>query len=49
MLFYGFPCASQDSEPEVVNGVGAEAGHVIRTTIGGRNGQSRQVAKIIYM
>ncbi|KAK1365241.1 hypothetical protein POM88_040802 [Heracleum sosnowskyi] len=31
----------RDSEPELVNGVGAEAGYVIRTTIGGRNGQSR--------
>lgn len=35
--------SSQDSEPDVIDGVGAEAGHVIRTTIGGRNGQSRQV------
>ena len=33
----------QDSEPDVVDGVGAETGHVIRTTIGGRNGQSKQV------
>ena len=33
----------QDSEPDVIDGVGAETGHVIRTTIGGRNGQSRQV------
>ncbi|XVF37612.1 hypothetical protein REPUB_Repub20aG0024500 [Reevesia pubescens] len=31
-----------DSEPNVVDGVGAEIGHVIRTTIGGRNGQSKQ-------
>lgn len=46
MLLYRFLCNLQDSEPELVNGVGAEAGHVIRTTIGGRNGQSRQVAKI---
>lgn len=33
----------QDSEPDIVNGVGTEAGHVIRTTIGGRNGQAKQV------
>ncbi|XP_021285854.1 shaggy-related protein kinase kappa isoform X1 [Herrania umbratica] len=32
----------RDSEPDVVDGVGAETGHVIRTTIGGRNGQSKQ-------
>ncbi|MBA0619972.1 hypothetical protein Godav_005756, partial [Gossypium davidsonii] len=31
-----------DSEPDVVDGVGAETGHVIRTTIGGRNGHSKQ-------
>ncbi|KAK1374218.1 Non-specific serine/threonine protein kinase [Heracleum sosnowskyi] len=37
----------RDSEPELVNGVGAEAGHVIRTTIGGRNGQSRQAISYI--
>ncbi|OAY45035.1 shaggy-related protein kinase kappa isoform X1 [Manihot esculenta] len=28
----------RDSEPDIIDGVGAEAGHVIRTTIGGRNG-----------
>jgi len=33
----------QDSEPDVIDGVGAETGHVIRTTIGGRNGQVKQV------
>ena len=38
----------QDSEPEIVHGVGAEAGHVIRTTIGGRNGQSKQVGSIDF-
>ncbi|KAK1388697.1 hypothetical protein POM88_016875 [Heracleum sosnowskyi] len=37
----------RESEPELVNGVGAEAGHVIRTTIGGRNGQSRQAISYI--
>ena len=33
----------QGSEPDIVNGVGAEAGQLIRTTIGGRNGQPKQV------
>ncbi|XP_076910111.1 shaggy-related protein kinase kappa-like isoform X2 [Bidens hawaiensis] len=33
----------KDSEPEIVHGASTEAGHVIRTTIGGRNGQSEQV------
>ena len=37
----------QDSEPDIIDGVGAEAGHVIRTTIGGRNGQSRQVGNLL--
>ncbi|MED6143129.1 transcriptional activator [Stylosanthes scabra] len=32
----------RDSEPDIIDGVGAETGHVIRTSIGGRNGQSRQ-------
>ncbi|KVI03053.1 Protein kinase, ATP binding site-containing protein [Cynara cardunculus var. scolymus] len=36
-----------DSEPEIVHGVGAEAGHVIRTTVGGRNGQSKQTVSYI--
>ncbi|CAI9304414.1 unnamed protein product [Lactuca saligna] len=36
-----------DSEPKIVHGVGAEAGHVIRTTIGGRNGQSKQTVSYI--
>ncbi|PWA21314.1 Protein kinase, ATP binding site-containing protein [Artemisia annua] len=36
-----------DSEPEIVHGVGAEAGHVIRTTTGGRNGQSKQTVSYI--
>ena len=35
----------QDSEPDIIDGVGAEAGQVIRTTIGGRNGQPKQVGK----
>lgn len=33
----------QDSEPDIIDGVGAETGHVIRTTTGGRNGQPKQV------
>lgn len=33
----------QDSEPDIIDGVGAETGHVIRTSIGGRNGQPKQV------
>ncbi|KAJ6342926.1 hypothetical protein OIU78_010783 [Salix suchowensis] len=37
----------RDSEPDIIDGVGAEAGHVIRTTIGGRNGQSRQTFSYI--
>ncbi|KAH9606031.1 hypothetical protein KSS87_021048 [Heliosperma pusillum] len=37
----------QDSEPDVIDGVGAEAGHVISTTIGGRNGQPRQTINYI--
>ncbi|XP_069148980.1 shaggy-related protein kinase kappa isoform X2 [Solanum lycopersicum] len=32
-----------DSEPDIIDGVGAETGHVIRTSIGGRNGQPKQV------
>ncbi|XP_042504291.1 shaggy-related protein kinase kappa isoform X2 [Macadamia integrifolia] len=32
----------RDSEPDIIDGMGAEAGHVIATTIGGRNGQPRQ-------
>ncbi|KAK1369278.1 hypothetical protein POM88_035370 [Heracleum sosnowskyi] len=34
----------RDSGPELVNVVGAEAGHVIRTTIGGQNGQFSYIA-----
>ncbi|KAB5563662.1 hypothetical protein DKX38_003716 [Salix brachista] len=37
----------RDSEPDIIDGVGAEAGHVIRTTIGGQNGQSRQTVSYI--
>ncbi|XP_019171647.1 PREDICTED: shaggy-related protein kinase kappa isoform X2 [Ipomoea nil] len=32
----------RESEPDIIDGVGAETGHVIRTTIGGRNGQPKQ-------
>ncbi|KAG6410131.1 hypothetical protein SASPL_128181 [Salvia splendens] len=41
------PDDDRDSEPDVIDGVGAETGHVIRTTIGGRNGQSKQVVSYI--
>ncbi|KDO39707.1 hypothetical protein CISIN_1g014595mg [Citrus sinensis] len=37
----------RDSEPDIIDGVGAETGHVIRTTIGGRNGNSKQ--KVSYI
>ncbi|KAI4303348.1 hypothetical protein MLD38_038993 [Melastoma candidum] len=37
----------KDAEPAVVNGNGAEAGHIISTTVGGRNGQPKQT--ISYM
>ncbi|RVW77578.1 Shaggy-related protein kinase kappa [Vitis vinifera] len=37
----------RDSEPDIIDGVGAEAGHVIRTTFGGRNGQSKQTVSYI--
>ncbi|CAL2236517.1 unnamed protein product [Prunus armeniaca] len=37
----------RDSEPDVIDGVGAETGHVIRTTVGGRSGQSRQTVSYI--
>ncbi|XP_076906773.1 shaggy-related protein kinase kappa-like [Bidens hawaiensis] len=37
----------KDSEPEIVHGASTEAGHVIRTTIGGRNGQSEQTVSYI--
>jgi len=39
----------QDSEPDIIDGVGAETGHVIRTSIGGRNGQSKQVKEIMIL
>ncbi|KAF8411947.1 hypothetical protein HHK36_004523 [Tetracentron sinense] len=32
----------KDSEPDVIDGMGAEAGHIIATVIGVRNGQSKQ-------
>lgn len=37
----------QESEPDIIDGVGAETGHVIRTSIGGRNGQSKQVIMLM--
>lgn len=35
--------SSQDMEPTVVSGNGTEAGQIIVTSIGGRNGQPKQV------
>lgn len=35
-------------EAAVVDGNGTEAGHIIVTTIGGRNGQPKQVNLIFY-
>lgn len=37
----------QDSEPDIIDGAGTEPGHVIRTTVRGRNGQSRQVRVVM--
>ncbi|GFZ09559.1 shaggy-like protein kinase 41 [Actinidia rufa] len=37
----------RDSEPDIIDGVGAEAGQVIRMTIGGRNGQPKQIVSYI--
>ncbi|CAE5960497.1 unnamed protein product [Arabidopsis arenosa] len=37
----------EDSEPDIIDGAGAETGHVIRTTLRGRNGQSRQTVSYI--
>ncbi|CAH2047161.1 unnamed protein product [Thlaspi arvense] len=37
----------RDSEPDIIDGAGAEPGHVIRTTLRGRNGQSRQTVSYI--
>ncbi|KAH7663781.1 Non-specific serine/threonine protein kinase protein [Dioscorea alata] len=36
-----------DIEPDTIDGSGAEAGHVIATTIGGRNGQPKQAVSYI--
>ncbi|XP_024178252.1 shaggy-related protein kinase kappa-like [Rosa chinensis] len=36
-----------DSEPDIIDGVVVETGHVIRTTIGSRGGQSRQTVSYI--
>lgn len=33
----------QDSEPDIIDGLGAETGHVMATTVGGINGQPKQV------
>ena len=37
----------QDIEPAVVDGNGTETGHIIVTTIGGRNGQPKQVENLV--
>eukprot|EP01018_Ginkgo_biloba_P023713 Gb_39485 [translate_table: standard] len=37
----------KDIEPAIVDGMGAEAGHIIATTIGGRNGQPKQTISYI--
>ena len=37
----------QDIEPTIVDGMGVESKHIIATTIGGRNGQPKQVYLII--
>lgn len=36
--------ATQDVEAAVVDGNGTETGHIIVTTIGGKNGQPKQVS-----
>ncbi|XP_022861817.1 shaggy-related protein kinase kappa-like [Olea europaea var. sylvestris] len=41
------PDDDRDSEPDIIDGVGAETGHVIRTTTGGRNGQPKQAVSYI--
>ncbi|KAL3515737.1 hypothetical protein ACH5RR_022639 [Cinchona calisaya] len=37
----------QDSELDIIDGVGAETGHVMRTTVGGRSGQAK--TKVIIL
>lgn len=39
-----FVCLVQDVEATVINGHGTEAGQIIATTVGGRNGQPKQVS-----
>ena len=36
---------TQDIEAALVDGNGAETGHIIVTTIGGKNGQPKQVSR----
>ena len=38
----------QDSEPDIIDGAGTEPGHVIRTTVRGRDGHSRQVIRLLW-
>jgi hypothetical protein len=44
MLIFSF----QDSEPEIIDGPGTEAGRIISTTVGGRNGIAKQVLSIFH-
>ena len=37
--------AMQEMEAAVVEGSGTETGHIITTTIGGKNGQPKQVSE----
>ena len=40
-----FAFGTQDMEAAVVEGSGTETGHIITTTIGGKNGQPKQVTR----
>ena len=43
-----FSLCCQDSEPDIIDGAGTEPGHVIRTTVRGRDGHSRQVIRLLW-
>lgn len=43
LVWFLFEKTMQDVEDIVVNGNGAEPGHIIVTSIDGRNGQAKQV------
>lgn len=36
-------------EETIINGNGTETGHIIATTVGGRNGQPKQVTSFLYL